>query len=118
MLKAQKSIFRTLLKLAKKRNIFVKNTYLPESIKGLWYMDDECELILLDFQALEDLNKRNFVFAHELGHSILHRRKLNNALYWENSFNNEYKKTIESEANKFAQNLINKLNRCYNLYPI
>ncbi|MBS4534971.1 ImmA/IrrE family metallo-endopeptidase [Clostridium sp. D2Q-14] len=114
MMIKQKSIFRILLKIARKRDIIVKYINLPDCVDGLWLKRKELEFIMLDLDKLTDLEKRNFVFAHELGHSTLHKDKVSNVMYWKNNSNNNYKKSLEDEANNFAKNLIGELtSKCY-----
>ncbi|MPN63037.1 hypothetical protein SDC9_210791 [bioreactor metagenome] len=110
--KLQKQVFRILLRMAEKRNVCVDiNSPLPKRVNGLWFLDEKhYEYILLNGQ-LQDQDFKNFVFAHELGHSVLHKGKINNALYQENNWNSEYQKAIEAEAGEFARNLLEKLVR-------
>lgn len=111
MSKMQKQIFRILLRYAYKRKIeVIIDASIPlGEIDALWFIRKNSEYIVLDHEKLRDLDRKNFVFAHEIGHSVLHKGKLNSTLYQDNNWNNEYRKGLEAEADKFAQNLLEKL---------
>lgn len=103
-------IFRCLLRIAEQRGIEVFfDAPLPQRTSGLWWDDGNNEYIGLNSSLRHNPAKMNFVLAHELGHSILHKGKLDNARYHENSWKNDYSKAIEAEANSFAEKLISRL---------
>jgi Zn-dependent peptidase ImmA (M78 family) len=103
-------IFRCLSRLAKKRGIeVIFEVPCSKKLLGLWWLDSDAEYICLNKKLLHDPAKMNFVFAHELGHSILHKGRLNNARYQENCWSNDYRMEIEAEANSFAEKLISRL---------
>lgn len=100
-------IFRCLLRIAEQRGIeVILDAPLPKLVSGLWWDDGNNEYIGLSSSLRQDPAKMNFVLAHELGHSILHKGRLDSARYQENCWNNDYRKTIEAEANSFAEKLI------------
>lgn len=113
-IKTQKKIFRILSRLARKRGIKVwLEDRMPDALNGLWMISKGKESIHLNTRKLLDLNKLNFVFAHELGHSTLHKGRIDNIRYLTSNANNDYKKAIEAEADLFAEALINRLTELF-----
>lgn len=111
MNKKQKQIFRILLRMASKRGInVIVDMKLPKGLNGFWTIKENEEYIVLNEQ-IQDKDSLNFIFAHELGHSVLHKGKINNALYQANNWKNEYQKALEKEADEFAHELIAKVER-------
>ena len=103
-------ILRCLLRMAEQRGIEVFfDAPLPKRTNGIWWNDGGNEYIGLSSSLRHDPAKMNFVLAHELGHSVLHKGRLDSARYQDNCWNNDYRKAIEAEANSFAEKLISKL---------
>lgn len=65
------SIWNRLLDLATKKNIIVYMSDLSATINGIYFQIGDMGVIGIK-NSLED-DQKNFVFAHELGHSVLHR---------------------------------------------
>lgn len=106
----QTRVFRQLLRLAAKRSIeVIVDAPFLTTISGLWGVDGDSEYICLNKKLRKDPAKMNHVFAHELGHSILHKGRLESARYQENHYSNAYKSAIEVEADRFAEKLLRRL---------
>lgn len=74
--------------------------------EGLILMDNSSAIISVD-SSINILGKRNFVIAHEIGHFLLHRKKIKlfsdtNKTLSEWHINNK----VEREANQFATELL------------
>ncbi len=96
-----------LMALAENRGIRVK--IVPfKAHNGFWRVKDGVETIFLGEHLNMDPEKKAFIFAHELGHAVLHsdRKNFDMALYWENNMDNEYARSKESEADIFAKGLL------------
>lgn len=104
----QETIYKELLEIADRKGIVIIEYDFKSTIKGLYVQNGELEFISLNPSLKDDLEYRNFVLAHELGHQELHKGKINQSLY----FNNEdinYRNKLEDEADKYADTLINRI---------
>lgn len=105
----QEAIYKELLEIADRKGIVIIDDMLKSpKLKGLYIQNGELEFISLNPSLKDDLEYRNFVLAHELGHQELHKGKINQSLY----FNNEdinYRNKLEDEADNYADTLINKI---------
>ena len=96
------TIYKELLNLAEQRNITIFDDLLGgENLNGLYTDYQGTEFIALNKRLVHDPIKRNFVLAHELGHSELHRGK--------GDMIQQHSKEIESQADMYADNLITVL---------
>lgn len=101
----ENTIWNKMLRLAFKRNIQVDLVDLSNAdTKGFWISCFQGEAIVIDITL--DNKERDFVMAHELGHSVLHRGK---GSFFNNS--DEENEQIENEADRFAERLLKWLER-------
>ncbi len=104
----QETIYKELLEIADKRGILVIDDMLKSiKLKGLYIQNGELESISLNPSLKDDLEYRNFVLAHELGHQELHKGKIDQSLYFNGDIS--YRDKLEDEADNYAYTLINMI---------
>lgn len=96
-------IYCRLLELAKKRGIIVYLIDFSPQCRGVWMNNKYGQAIALN-DKLTGV-RRNFVFAHELGHSALHKGRGALALGYNIDDKQKVSET-EREANRFARKLL------------
>ena len=98
-------IYRILIDRANNKGIeVVDRNFRSANLKGLYNQNGDIKVIALNTSLSP--GERNFTLAHELGHDELHRGKINEELYFNNS---DYLKKLENEADDYAYTLINKI---------
>ncbi|HJA40833.1 MAG TPA: ImmA/IrrE family metallo-endopeptidase [Firmicutes bacterium] len=90
-------------KLASALNIKITPWDFHDEILGMYIYERRSRYILYNRKLENDINMRNFIIAHELGHAILHT-KLNTPFLREKTFYSTDR--IEKEANRFAVELL------------
>lgn len=101
-------IYQELLNIADARGVEIIEYDFKSTIKGLYIQTEGVELISLSPSLKDDLEYRNFVLAHELGHQELHKGKINQSLYFNNK---DYLDELEEEANSYANKLIQDIRK-------
>ena len=91
------------LELASLLNIKIIPWDLDDEILGLYMYDRRSRYIFYNTKLENNINMRNFVISHELGHAILHT-KLNTPFLRKKTLYSIDK--IEKEANRFAIELL------------
>ena len=84
----------------------------PKGVLGLLCLNDK--ILSLSNEIINDIHRRNFTIAHEIGHLVLHipliKNKIDNLTEFEESIllpsNDIILKRMESQANKFASYLL------------
>ena len=84
----------------------------PKGVLGLLCLNDK--ILSLSNEIINDIHRRNFTIAHEIGHLVLHipliKSKIDNLTEFEESIllpsNDIILKRMESQANKFASYLL------------
>lgn len=84
----------------------------PKGVLGLLCLNDK--ILSLSNEIINDIHRRNFTIAHEIGHLVLHipliKNKIDNLTEFEESIllpsNDIILKRMESQANKFASCLL------------
>jgi len=104
--KNDSSVWKRLIKLARKRKVSIYKTDFITNANGLYMNVDGEDYIYLSNKLTKP--KRNIVLAHELGHMMLHKNSVDPILYFND---NNIHDRIESEANRFAEKLIAFLER-------
>lgn len=98
--------------IAESCNIEIRYESFLKSPSGQYVVIHNQKIILINHE-LADSNERYFVMAHELYHALMHSEL--SGYYIQNSFS---RGKLETEANKFAVNLLaNRYVEEYGLYP-
>lgn len=100
-------IYKELLKIADNENIEIVERNFEGNINGLYGQNGDIKVIALDTKLKDDPKKRNFILAHEIGHSILHSKNINPGHIYNKGIDEHEK--IEDEANDYANNLIDDI---------
>ena len=99
--------FNALLEIAQQRNIVVL-TYDSERAgkpKGLWLKAKDVETIVVDTYNAKGKHLLH-IFAHEIGHSVLHGNILDAAAYHSNR---SYRSELETQASEYASRLLQEI---------
>ncbi|MHA4895776.1 ImmA/IrrE family metallo-endopeptidase [Pedobacter sp. PWIIR3] len=94
---------------AKRLNVNVHSSQLDDDISGIFVAEDDVYYII--YNEFENIQRRRFTIAHELGHFLLHKNsklfvdRKQNALY-RNSNSSTGESIKEREANAFAAALL------------
>ena len=96
-------IWNRLLSLADDRDITVYTIPLTAAINGIYFRKKEVKAIGIK-NSLSDYQK-NFVLAHELGHSVLHKN-CGQLIFTQTEDEKQRIQKAEREADRFANKLI------------
>lgn len=106
--KTDNSIWNRLLDLATKKNVIVYMSELSATVNGIYFHIGDIRVIGIKNSLADD--SKNFVLAHELGHSVLHRN-YGDQVFTQTDDDRQRIQKAELEADRFADKLINLLER-------
>ncbi|MPN60324.1 hypothetical protein SDC9_208052 [bioreactor metagenome] len=107
--KTDNSTWNRLLDLATKKNIIVYMSDLSATVNGIYFQIGDMGVIGIK-NSLAD--SKNFVLAHELGHSVLHKN-YGDQVFTQSDNDRQRIQKAELEADRFAEKLIKLLERRY-----